>query len=121
MLAGRLLRRSLTAVFALVGAALIAFAIAHLTDAATSHSLAADPVHLFGTNAPLGRLYARSSPLNLPIAADSASDANSDQMVAGLAEAVRRGGFLIAVGRWTVPAYVAGRRTPRYRVALTAD
>jgi hypothetical protein len=38
-----------------------------------------------------------------------------------LAEVVQQGGFVIAVGRYTVPAYWASARTPRDRVALTAS
>ena len=119
---GPLLRRSLALAFVLAGAALLAFGIVHLTGAATARSSALDPpVHLFGTKAPLGRLYSPLSPFNRLIPAGAALDPSSDEQVAGLAGAVRRGGAVIAVGRWTVPAYLAGAHTKRYRVTLTAD
>jgi hypothetical protein len=103
------------------GVVLVGFAIIHLVMGATGSTAVERPAILIGARAPLGRLYAPASPFNQPIAADARIDPQSDELVQSLLEAARQGGVLIAVGRWTVPAYVATARTPRYRVSLTAS
>jgi hypothetical protein len=71
--------------------------------------------------APRGRLFSPTSPFNRAISRSAPIDPRSDEYVAGMAEAADRAGFVIAVGRYTVPAYSASARTRRYRVALTAS
>jgi hypothetical protein len=67
------------------------------------------------------RLYSRTSPFNRPIPRNVRIDPLSDHYVAGLAEVAQQGGFVIAVRRYSVPAYWASARTPRDRVSLTAS
>src|SRR5205085_6224621 len=116
----RSLRRLVLALTVLAGATLIAFGATRLVRAATGSSVVRTR-HLIGSAAPLPRLYAASSPFNRPIPADAPVDAQSDLLVHSLVEAAQQDGALIAVGRWTVPVYVATAATPRYRVSLTAD
>jgi len=121
MHARRTARRALPTLVLAAGLALVALGVARLDPQATMSSAIDRSPQPLGARAPLGRLYAPSSPFNRPIPANARLDPRSDQLVHGLAEAVRDGRFVIAVGRWTVPAYVAGPRTPRYHVELTAS
>jgi hypothetical protein len=77
------------------------------------------PTAITGSRVP--RLFAPTSPFNRPLPRNAPLHPRSDEYVAGLAEAADRAGFVIAVRRWTVPAYRASARTRRYRVALTAS
>lgn len=65
--------------------------------------------------------YASTSPFNRPIARSARVDPKSAPMVRALAEIVRGSGFVLSVERWTVPVYVADKKTPRYDVQLTAS
>lgn len=66
-------------------------------------------------------LYAPTSPFNTPIPANARVDPNSPRYVAGLKEAAEGRGITIALRKWTVPVYQAGRATPRVNVQLTAS
>jgi hypothetical protein len=103
------------------GALLVVFGIGRLVREAARAGADRPPARLLGSAAAPTRLCAATSPFNLPIPADAQVDPNSALLVQSLADAVHQGSFLVAVGRWTVPVYVAGPKTPRYRVALTAD
>jgi hypothetical protein len=70
---------------------------------------------------PSARLYARDSPFNERIGRDPAVDRDSAAMAAGLGEAVADGGATLAWREYTVPLFMAGRRTPSRRVRLTAS
>jgi hypothetical protein len=74
-----------------------------------------------GGRASLGRVYAPTSPLNQPIPANPAIDPNSPQQIRDFAQVGEKGGFVIAVDRYTVPVYVATATTRRYRVFLRAS
>jgi hypothetical protein len=114
----RFLRRLLLATGLAAGTVLFVFAIGKLgREASANRRLPA----LDGLAKPLGRLYSPSSPFNQRIPANAAAAPDSGLLVSGLADAARKDGLLVAVARWTVPVYVAGARTPRYRVALTAS
>lgn len=65
--------------------------------------------------------YAEDSVFNQPIPADAKADPDSDRLVAGVVEAARDTGFVVALKAFTVPVYVASRDTPRYDVSLTAS
>lgn len=68
---------------------------------------------------PLGdRLYSASSPFNEPIPAGAALAPESATMVRGLEAGAALKGFVLTVGEWTVPTYVAGPTTPRQTVTL---
>ena len=118
----RPLHRSLTFVLALgAGTALVAFGIAHLALDATGSAAIGRTQYLTGSHALVGRLYAPASPFNRPIPANAPVDPESQLLVQSLVAAAAQGGTVIAVGRWTVPVYLAGAKTPRYRVSLTAS
>jgi hypothetical protein len=65
-------------------------------------------------------LYAATSPFNRPIPANPAIDPDSSPLVGLLAQVGARGGFLIAVRRYTVPIYMPSGSTPRSTVSLRA-
>jgi hypothetical protein len=68
---------------------------------------------------PVERLFSADGAFNTPIPPDADLHPDSDELVDAIAS---RGnpGVLLAVDRWTVPVYLAGPDTPRYRVELTA-
>jgi hypothetical protein len=103
------------------GATLIAVGATQLVRSATGSAAGARTRHLIGAQAALGRLYSPASPFNRPIPADARVDPQSDLLVHSLVEAAAQNGAVIAVGRWTVPVYLATSRTPRVRVSLTAS
>jgi hypothetical protein len=92
------------------------------------HSATAEPrggatgaTALERSKVPVRRLFGPASPFNRPIQRNAQIHPRSEEYVAGLAEAADRAGFVIAVGRYTVPVYRASARTRRYDVALTAS
>jgi hypothetical protein len=70
---------------------------------------------------PAKRLYAPSSPFNTRIPRDAAASRASTAMIAGLARTAADEGATLAWREYTVPLYLAGRRTQRHRVRLTAS
>lgn len=100
---------------------LIHSAIAEPVVGARRRTALERPAAATGPPVPRGRLFSPTSPFNRAISRNAPIDPRSDEYVAGLAEAADRAGFVIAVGRYTVPAYRASGRTRRYRVALTAS
>lgn len=65
--------------------------------------------------------FASSSPFNVPIPADARVAPDSARQVGGLLDAATRGGFLVAVRRYTVPVYYATPETPRFDVEILAS
>lgn len=71
------------------------------------------------TAMPLGnRPYSASSPFNEPVPASAALAPESAAMVRSLEAGAALKGFVLTVGEWTVPTYVAGPTTPRQTVTL---
>jgi hypothetical protein len=67
------------------------------------------------------RPFSSKSPLNKPIPRGAATHPGSAKMIDLLAAAGADGGFRVSLRHWTVPVYVASRRTRRVRVRLTAS
>lgn len=65
-----------------------------------------------------GTPYSPSSPFNEPIPAGPEIAPESRQMVQTLTTAESEKGFVLTVGRWTVPTYVASASTPFQSVTL---
>jgi hypothetical protein len=70
---------------------------------------------------PQQRLYSPRSPFNTPIPKDPAFSSASDSMIGGLSQTAVEEGAVLAWREYTVPLFVAGRRTPRHRVRFTAS
>lgn len=70
---------------------------------------------------PAKRLYAPSSPFNERISRGAAFSSASAAMIDGLARTAAEEGATLAWREYTVPLYMAGRRTPLRRVRLTAS
>lgn len=65
------------------------------------------------------RVHAAGSPFNKPIPQNAAVDPRSARMIDLLAYEVDRAGWRISHDEWTTPVYFAGKKTPKYNVALT--
>lgn len=86
--------------------------------AATGGS-SAKPGVLAPDSAPLALpAYSGSSPFNEEISPTHSIAAESTQMVRSMLRAEAEKGFVLTVGRWTVPIYVAARSTPTQTVRL---
>jgi hypothetical protein len=77
-------------------------------------------VPLSAAQLPSTRLYARRSPFNKRIPRTTAFSSASDAMIGGLSRTVADEGAVLAWRQYTVPLFLAGRRTPRSRVRFTA-
>jgi hypothetical protein len=90
-----------------------------LTATAALVAVSICPAAGIGATAPFpDRLYSSSSPFNQPIPRHPAVSPDSEDMVQGLLTAEQEKGFVLTVGKWTVPAYFAGATTPRAAVEL---